>query len=484
MNKTLAFGEWAPDLADIQTPTTDAKNVIPHQGSYLPFPSLVTTSNALTDYVRAAEAMEDKDGNVEVYAGDETNLYRLGTSETWADLSGATYTTAVRGFWRFVRYGEAVIATNLADPVQTKIFGAGTNFAALAGSPPKSKCLAVVKSFVVLGDIDDGTHCPNKLQWSGQNLETAWGSNASTQADSQLLAGDGGAIQAIMSGDVGVIFQERSIWELVYQGPPVIFSLHETAFGLGTPAPRSVVQYGNVSYFLGQDGFYQYVIGKGPTPIGDKKVDLWFLDRVEKTNIHRMVAAIDIPNGKVMWAYPTGSGDCDEILIFDYKTGQWSYAAVDTQTIFSGRSVGYTLEGLDAISTDIDALPASLDADIWKGGVLSLYGADTAKKIGSFSGPALMSRLETVEITRDDAMLTYVDSIRPLVQGAGANTVFVGTRANLGDTVVYGSGITANTIGEHNTRTAARYMRFRVETSGGFERAIGTRVNAQAQGIR
>lgn len=484
INQTLPFAEWTPDLPDIASGTTEALNVIPHEGSYLPMPSLSPISSALTAYCRGAVSYTDLDGNVESYAGDETKLYRLAVA-TWADKSNGTYTTGTKNFWRFIQFGERVIATNLTDAIQTKAFGAGTSFAALGGSPPKAYAIGTCRSFIVLGNINDGTHKPSTVQWSGQNLETAWGSSAATQADSQQLAGDGGKIQAIMSGDVAVIFQERSIWQMEYQGPPTIFSFKEGAPGLGTPAAQSVVQYGNVSYFLGQDGFYQYVVGQGPSPIGDKKVDKFFFDSVDASNIHRMIGAINVKLGKIFWAYATGTGDPNQLIIFDFKTGQWSHAEVDTETIYSGRSAGYTLEELDNVNSNLDLLTPSLDDDSWKGGVINLHGFNTSHIAGSFSGAALTSRLETVEMARDDAEMIYINSLRPLVQGSGAvNTVYVGTRNTLQDTLAYGSGITANTIGEHNTRAAARYMRLRCDTSGGFEHAVGVRVNVQVNGSR
>lgn len=51
-------------------------------------------------------------------------------------------------------------------------------------------------------------------------------------------------------------------------------------------------------------------------------------------------------------------------------------------------------------------------------------------------------------------------------------------------TYSFGSGATANSIGEHNFRKAARYMRFRCDIAGGFERAVGVRVNVKSNGVR
>lgn len=485
MNLDIPFGEWLPDLPDFNNPgSTVAKNVIPHEGSYLPFLDLATTSDALTAYCRGAVAFADDDGNSEIFAGDQTKLYRL-ASEVWADKSGTAYTTATGYYWKFIKWGEKVIATNGSDPIQIKDFGAAGNFAALGGSPPKARHITTVRSFIVLGDVNDGTRYPNKIQWSGQNLETSWGSNPATQADSQSLVGDGGAVMALTGGSVGLILQERSLWEMSYVGPPVIFRLDETAPGIGTPAANSAVRVGATTFFLGQDGFYQYTIGQGATRIGDNKVDLWFFERINRALIYRMIGAIDYRQAKVCWAYPTaGNTDCNEILIYDWTNGKWSYAEVSTETIFAGLSPGTTLEGLDAISADLDALELSLDADQWKGGALSLWGFDTAHKSGSFGGLALTATVETAEVGSPDGSMLFVNGIRPMVDGASINTLYCGTRNVQNTNFSYGSPLPANSIGEHNTRASGRYFRIKAEIAGGFDRAMGVKLRAKPNGIR
>jgi len=483
-NQTLKFGEWLPDLPALDNPgATIAENVIPHLDSYRQMRELAATSSALTAYCRGAAAYSDKDGNSEIYAGDATKLYRI-ASETWADKSGATYTTGAEDYWRFVKWGEAVIATNYADAIQTKAFGAGTNFAALGGSPPKARHIGTVRSFIVLGDLNDGTHYPSKIAWSGQNLETSWGSNPATQADSQLLAGDGGAVMAVTSGDIGVIVQERSIWEMRYEGPPTVFRFDETAPGIGTPAARSVVRYGATIFFLGNDGFYRYDIGKGPQRIGDKKVDNWFFDRADKELYYRMVGAIDIVNAKVVWSYSAGAGTPAELIIYDWTTGRWSYAMQEAELIFAGRSPGTTLEGLDSISASIDALEITLDSPQWAGGALALWGFDTAHKSGTFTGTPLTARLETTELASPDGSTIFTNGARSLVDGSGAVTLYAGSRDLLTNTYAYNAGVGQNAIGEHNFRLAARYMRFRTDITGGFDHAIGVRVAQKLSGVR
>ena len=483
----VRFGEFLPDLSELGNPgATHAQNVIPHQGTYRPFPTLAIDSNALTARARGAIAVQDKTSTVVMFAGDATKLYRY-AGGTWSDKSGATYTNATQDNWEFLKWGEYAIGTNYADVIQIGPLDGSSNFAALGGSPPKARHIGSVRGFVVLGNLKVGsTLYPNRVQWSGLEQETSWGTVPGTQADFQDLVGNGGRIQAITSGDIGVIFQERSIWTMEYVGPPLAFRFNEVQTEIGTPAPRSVVRYGNSIYYLSENGFQRYDVGGDTVPIGDKKIDLRFLERVNVDEYYRITAAIDVANAHVVWSYSNGASGPDELLIYDWKTAQWSYAVLDTECIFEGLSPGYTLEGLDSVNSSIDALPASLDSDLWRGGRLGLYGFDTAHKSGDFSGSALTARLETAEVASEDGTVLYCDNVRPLVQGSTAtNTVYLATRNTLTTDHTYSSGVTQNSAtGEHNLRDAARYMRFRVDIAGGFDHALGVRAKVKSGGVR
>ena len=483
--QTINFGNFEPDLPDIFTQGTSmALNVIPHQNCYLPFKSISTDTDALTAFCRGAVAYSDGEGNTEVFAGDETKLYRL-SGTTFSSVGGSTYSSGDESYWEFAKFGQQVIATNFDNNIQVRGFGASGSFADLGGSPPKAKTLCISRGFLVLGNVNDGTHRPNRIQWSGLENITSWGSNPDTQSDFQDLQGDGGKVQMVMGGDTVIIFQERAIWEMEYIGSPLVWRLTNTIVNMGTPAARSVVRYGDSCFFYSQDGFMRYDLGGRITRIGDKKVDLFFAAREQTTRRFRMVSEVDVPNAKVVWSYCTGEGDPTELIIYDIKTDSWSFVQIDHQIIYFGRSQGFTLEGLDSINSSLDALPASLDADLYKGGQLALFVFDTNNKSGTFNGSALTARIETGEVATEDMEFLFCDRVRPLVTGANAtNTVYLATRDSLNSDFTYSSGQTVNSIGEHNFRKSARYIRFRVDIAGGFDEAIGVRANLDSRGRR
>lgn len=489
MNLDAMFGPWLPDQPTLNNPgSTQAKNCVPHDTGFVPFYDLATTSTALTGDARGAFTTADVSGTPQLFAGDATKLYWQNATDVWTDKTGASgpYTLTDTDYWRFVKWGEKVIATSYSDAPQIADFNGGT-FADLGGSPPKARHIAVVRSFIVLGNLDEGgTKTGNKIFWSGQNNETAWGSSLATGSDYQILEGDGGNVQAILGGSVGVVVQERSVVELAYIGPPLQFQINEMAAGIGTPAPRSCVRFGQVVWFLGWDGIYQYEVGGGVKKIGDGKVDRWLNARINKEAYFKVTSAVDVPRAKVIWSYCTsGQTTPNEILIYDWTTGNFSYCEIANELVFTGRSNGYTMEELDSLYSSVDDIPFSLDADIWKQGAIQLSGFKTDHKSGTFEGAALTAQIDTTEVSTPDTRMLLMTNARPLVDGASATTTLrVGTRNRLNAAPSYGSTISANSIGEFNTRVSGRYARFRVDISGGFDHAIGVKVAAQPNGVR
>ena len=75
--------------------------------------------------------------------------------------------------------------------------------------------MAIVRDFVVAGNIDSGDK-PNLVRWSDINNEKEWRTASvapQSQADSQFIP-DGGAIQNITGGEIGIIFLENALYRM------------------------------------------------------------------------------------------------------------------------------------------------------------------------------------------------------------------------------------------------------------------------------
>lgn len=479
MAPRLNFGEYLPDLPAFDNPgATVANNVIPEVTGYRPFPSQsVISTDAIDARCRGAIAAKDKSGAIFSYVGNASKLYVYSSSaHTDRSIVGGYSTTE---FWEFVKWGEKIIATNYADAIQIITMG-GAAFANLGGSPPKARHIAVVREFVVLGNIDDGTAKPNVVRWSGTGNEATWAASASTLADSQELIADGaiggGAIQAIRGGEYGVIFQENAIWKMTFIGSPLVFQFDQVHSGIGTPARNSPVQIGDSIYFLGQDGWYRIDGGQSISPIGANKIDRTFWDGVDKSSLDRVIGGADPLNRYAIWIYPgeqSVAGQPNKALIFDTITQRWATADVAAEWIFAGLGIGYDLDGLDAVFADIDVAGISVDDRAFMGGGLLLNGYNYTHYRTSFSGAPGTATIETQELQAGDR--AFMSGVRPLIQGEGTTiTVAHGKRSLQHEAYAFAASSSPHArTGIAPMRGDTRYHRFRVEIDGDWTHAQG-----------
>jgi hypothetical protein len=487
----VTFGEWLPDLPARGNPgTLVAKNAIPQEQSYRSINALSEFTNALDGPCLGSFWVQDDNNVVNNFAGDETKLYTLSGGNVWGDATrtvGGAYTATS---WEFAKFGNRVIAVNGADEPQKFDLGVDTEFSDLAGTPPKTPHIAVVRDFVVFGDVD--TQGPSFLRWSGFNNSETWTPSLATQADYQQIFGRGGKIQRIVPGEYGLILLEHSIYRMDYAGPPLIFQLDEIERNRGTPAPYSVMWSGGLTWYYGWDGFYVFD-GQQSIPISSNRVAEWFKDEVDPESLADIRGAIDRRNRLVIWAFRTSKSldYNNRLIIYNWaagENGRWSYAELDTEVMEEFVSSGYALDELDTplpLGIDLDSI--NVDSDQFAGGRLSLQAFTPTHTSATFDGTPLTACLDTKEVGVPDNARMFVNSVRPLVEAANSatTTVQVGTRDNLNDNVTFSIARALNDInGEANVRASSRYQRYRLNIAGGFNHAVGVKAQIKGGGGR
>jgi hypothetical protein len=490
----LNYEEWTPDSPDFNAPgIISIKNLIPHPYGYRSFPSGVVSSNALTARFQGGISVKDTAGNSFSYAGDATKLYSLPSTTTWTDVSrlaGGAYTIAPDQQWEFAKWGNTVIATNINDVMQVITLG-GANFAALAGTPPQARHIAIVRDFVVAGNTNDAVNgvAPNAVRWSAINNSTSWAASASTQSDSQLLQGQGGGVQKVLGGEYGVILTEKSIWRMDYTGTPLVFSFNEVEPSRGCAAPYAVGNLGKMVFFIAEDGFYLFN-GFTSTPIGAQKVDRFFFNDVDQNYMDRISIALDTINYQVMWSYPgagSTAGICNKALIYNWQVNRWGYAEFQSQGFMRTVTPGYTLDNLDSIVSFFDSGPyasVALDSRVWTGGKYVLGYFDTNNKFNTLNGTALDSMADTSESQFFPGYRAMVTNVRPLVDGGATVTVQLGYRDRILDNELYTNAVSVNSTGDCPVRNTARYHRVRTNTSGSFNYLQGVDIDVSREGKR
>lgn len=447
----------------------EAKGVLPGPNSYLPWPGLTTLSEALaTGACRGAFAARTENGDISIFAGTATKLYKYVDAVTaWTDVtraSGGDYALASDEFWSFDQYGDTLIACQKTDDVQSIDITSGTNFAALSGSPPKARFVRTVGDQIVLAGLAAN---PNRIQWCGRNNITFW-TVGQQDADFQDFP-DGGFVNGITSRQGGLVFQEGAISQFVPTADRSIFQFRRFENARGLIAPYSLVPVGAISYYLSEDGFYATDGSGASGAIGADLVDDWFKDNVNYDRIYSVVGAADPIRQRVFWLFPTGSNTTDyhdHILCFDWALKRWTHADLTASYIFGAATAGYTLEGLDALGFTLDTLPFSLDSRFLLGGSPFLAAFNSDDKLAFFSGSALAARVTS-------AAMQHIPGKRAFVQGAhlytdaSAATITPITAERPMGSFSTGSAVAVNSQGFVPLRASARLHRYQLDIAAG-----------------
>lgn len=465
----IELGPWTPDLPVQGSSVYVAKNVLPGRGEYSPFPDFAVNTSALTGPCKGAIAVEANTGTNYLYAGDATNLYRL-VDDVWTSAQSGL---ASDNFVEFAKWGEDIIAVNGYTDAPQVITMGGTSFSALSGSPPKAKHVATVRDFVMMGNINGA---PNKVQWSSINNSESW---TGDQSDSQEFP-DGGNVQRIIGGEYGIVFQEQSIRRMTYVGSPLVFQVDEIEPGRGTLAPGSVVQYGNMIFYYGLDGFYAFN-GQQSIPIGFGKIDEWFVENSQADLLPFMTGAFDPVKGRVRWSFArAGSTENDCVIVYDIRAQQWTYAEIGVQILYQSRTSSLTLEGLDDFYTSIDDIPGSLDDSIFQGGTIFMAGFDQDNKHGYFTGLPLDGEIQTGEVRLAGSRNSRVNAVEPIIEGSCS--VRLGYRQNKQDDVTWTSSVATNSYGVCDFNVEARYHRAKILPTGSWDKLQGLEIEAHSRG--
>ena len=152
---------------------------------------------------------------------------------------------------------------------------------------------------------------------------------------------------------------------------------------------------------------------------------------------------------------------------------RWSYAEVDTEVLYRHSSPGYTLDELDSIDTDIDALPYSLDSRFYTGNNDVLAAFTGNDKLGVFTGSALSATIETGEASLNQGRRAELTMVKPVVDGYTTNTIQASARDTRADTQTFGSAVSLNSTGEAPLRSNGFYHAVRNNLTGNFTNAKG-----------
>jgi hypothetical protein len=414
-------------------------------------------------------------GGYQIYAGTETNLYKLDTTTApypWEDVSrlaGGAYALPPGDQWSFVRYGSRLMGFELADTPQFIDVDAGTDFANLPNAPT-ARFGWVAGDFLVAGY---NASFPNRVRWSAFNNSEAW--ELQVRGASLQDINYGNEVQGgIGSEDGAIIFQRNAITTMSKTlDVSAAFTFQVVNPYRGTIAPYSLAVAGvGLIFYLSEDGFY---MGGDGQPIGAEKIDRWFLnEQIDRDYLQEVTAAVD-PFSKIVWfAYRKVDGSKARVG-FNWQLQRWCYSDINVTQIAALATPGITWDGLDGFYATIDDVDEPFDSRLFAGGRPTMAGFDADTfQLGWFTGENAAVTLETADIAlsvskQGKPQRTFLIGAR-LVGDCTDFTLMVGTSDYPGGLVTWTTAKSPHpTTGICPFRSSGLYHRFRLEIPEGAD---------------
>jgi len=491
----IEFGEWRPDIALLDTKfASEVENVFAGVNSYLPFPSLLPFSVAPLPDACGLYAARTLSGEWKIYGGTPTKLY-VWALDSWTDISrtvGGAYNVQPDDLWMFEQSGQKLVAVNVNDDPQVIDIDAGTNFAALAGSPPRATNVKQIGDFLFLSGLaDSGGYTKRSIIWSAINDITGWTVGINL-CDTQQMP-DGGPVQGVAGGEIGYVLQDRAIRTLQFLpgDTTFIFSFSRVLDDRGCVSKYGFDTIGNVLYFVSEDGFYS-MTGQQVTPIGQDKVNEWFLANSDMTrrNVIHCLAGVNKP--RVVWVYHASDASpmYDKQIIFDWSNARWAKSSVSAYVWGLLGTADVDLDSLLPAAPDpdyyLDSTAPSLDSFAYVGGRPLIGAINPAGLLSSLTGPNLPATMETAEVHLSPGMRSFVSDAYPLDDSRddATGTVAAGTRERLQDVPVWEPPVMIEITGSAALYSSARLHRFRrfIPASTVWTHAQGVLIEAQQDG--
>jgi hypothetical protein len=476
----VAFGPWVPDQTHLEGALSEARDVLPYADHYRALPTAIGATDAVPGGVVGAFSSRLVAGASKTYAGALDDIYeRAGASWSSVGDSGGYSLTAGDHRWEFTQYGTDVYAASLGATLQRQTNASG-DFADVSGGPVAA-CIANVRQFVVVGDVDESGSIPHKVRWCAIDDPTDWVPSEATQAGSQELDARDGRVMAITGGEFGLVLQQHAVSRMVYIGAPIVWQFDKIDSRNGCEVSGSVVQVGREVYYLSHDG-WRMTDGSGQSVnIGDGVVNKWFRAQLNTSSKDKMTGAYNPDWRCIVWSFPRAGSSNDTLLIYHPGSKRWAYGTYGSDHLFEGASSSVTLEGLDAYNTNLDELEPSLDDSFWIGGEFKFLGL-SGGVLETYDGEPTTARIETNEYQVLPGKKARIQAVEPLIDGSAV--VSIGHRELPTDAVAYTATAAVNPrTGRANFQHVSRWQRVRFDITGSFAEAEGFNVLAKPAGV-
>jgi len=463
------WGGWKPDVSPFMSDgLVTAEGVYASVNGYKPIGQFLAFADSPTGTFNGGAGFVNSLGATVVLAGNTTKLYvKSGTS--WTLISTPA---AFNGRWHFTQFGDKAVCVNGGAVLKVNLL---TNaVASLGGSPPTAELCCTLRDFVVLGRTGSDYA---KVTWSGFNDAESWTSGTNLSGYQPMQAG--GKIVGLVGGEFGLILQRYRIVRMSFTGDGNAPFQFDEISQTGCRSEGSIAQAGRLTWYLSDRGFCE-TDGVTVTQVGNELFNRTFLASYSDGEIQAMWATTDPIRSLVIWAIG------NKLWIYNWDLQRMTTATMTVTGLMPAFSDGLTLDGLDAVYTNLDNIGFSLDDDRLKGGYPKLTVVNGSGAFGTLESTSMAATITGPIVEYIDGREGRIRYLHPICDATSGISITVNSLATLGATPVASAASALNARGDMHVRSRGRYHQITQQIAAGttWSYSEGVDVDLEAGGAR
>lgn len=311
----------------------ELNNVVHRSGIWTKRPGYTTPYIAISDGFNVLEITDYvEDGVSTLLAANKDGIYYLNGS-TWTNRLNLGTTRDDTDKWFFAEGNGQSWACNGLDNVYVTTNPSTTNYAAISwdtstvGSSAgttvtRAKIPLFMNNRVFLLNVTDGTDgsVPFRVRYTNvldyDRSEASTGFYDEDETQSAIISG------AVLLNSAIALFKEDVISLVQNTGNPVLSPALRFRPGLLAPKAWTYIPNGGI-FYISQYGFHMFQGGL-PEEIGRNKVRKYFFNTLSEANKNNLYCWTNWKEAEIVIHIPTGSGEPDETLVYNWATGVWS----------------------------------------------------------------------------------------------------------------------------------------------------------------
>lgn len=330
----------------------------------------------------------------EINVGNEDSVAGLGWGaggwggSTWGTPRSTSTILWLARTWSLDHWGEDLIANPRSGGIYVWDSSAGTSSRAtlISGAPSSAKSIIISpqnRHLIALGAHDGSNDDPMLVRWCSSEDYTDWTPTDLNTAGEKRLDGGSEIYMGMRTDREILIFTDRMLYSMLFEGPPYIFSFSERGDNGKIVGPMAAKEYGGIIYWMGEKDFWYY---DGRIQVLPCDVATHVFDDINVVQKAKIFAGANRTYGEVWWLYPSAnSTECDRYVLYCPSEKAWSYGTLD-RTMIVGDSPtfdtpygfgidGYIYDhetGVDDEAVALDAFIESYDMEIGSGDSLMM----------------------------------------------------------------------------------------------------------------